>query len=349
MQNIYLLSDPDLPHVADAMKKDIHVNEEFESPDCELTEDILRKIATSCQTEYFYVIASNKVISFPDFDFSFKPEEWDKEYVQVWNNEKTVRMFNKNVVMKNPLRFSDDAYYSGRVKLKDNAGKIYQDVTSNWDIIFLSYDEADADENFNKLKDRFPRIKRVQKIKGIYEAHKAAARLSTTSMFFVVDADAEVVPEFKFDFEPNIYAQDAVHIWHSKNPINDLEYGYGGVKLFPTQLVLDYIGKPIDFTTSVAKNIKVMKSVSNITKFNTDPFSTWRSAFRECVKLSTQQTMESTERLGTWCTVGSDRQYGDFAIAGANEGMTFGLDNTNQPEMLGLINDFVWLEKRFSN
>ena len=26
--------------------------------------------------------------------------------------------------------------------------------------------------------------------------------------------------------------------------------------------------------------------VSNITAFNTDPFNTWRSAFRECTKLA---------------------------------------------------------------
>ena len=29
------------------------------------------------------------------------------------------------------------------------------------------------------------------------------------------------------------------HVWRSKNPVNELVYGYGGVKLLPTKLTLD--------------------------------------------------------------------------------------------------------------
>ena len=28
-------------------------------------------------------------------------------------------------------------------------------------------------------------------------------------------------------------------VWRSKNPVNELVYGYGGVKLLPTKLTLD--------------------------------------------------------------------------------------------------------------
>ncbi len=50
-----------------------------------------------------------------------------------------------------------------------------------------------------------------------------------------------------------------------------------------------------------------------------------------------------------WCTVGGDSEFGEFAIMGANEGREYGLQNINQPELLGLINDFSWLEEKFSN
>ena len=41
-----------------------------------------------------------------------------------------------------------------------------------------------------------------------------------------------------------------------------------------------------DMTTSISPKFKLMQDVSNITAFNVDEFSTWRSAFRECCKLA---------------------------------------------------------------
>ena len=60
-------------------------------------------------------------------------------------------------------------------------------------------------------------------------------------------------------------------------PINDLVYGYGGVKLFPTQALRDAKDWRIDFTTSVANKegqkgaFKALPKISNTTAFNTDP------------------------------------------------------------------------------
>jgi hypothetical protein len=50
-----------------------------------------------------------------------------------------------------------------------------------------------------------------------------------------------------------------------------------------------------------------------------------------------------------WCTVGENSEFGEFAIMGANEGREYGTKYINQPEMIGLINDFSWLEEKFSN
>ncbi len=346
-QQVYLLSDPEIDFVSDNIRKNTFINHTFLSPDSELTEEILSSMAKMCPTDYFYVIASNQEIIFPNFDFSFKPEVWDKDYVHIWNNDKTVRLFNKLNVLKNPSRYTDDAYFSGRVRLKNTFLKLYE--YPERDIIFLSYDEANADKNWEALKARFPRAKRLHGVKGIFDAHRQAAKLASSGMFYVVDADAEIVPDFKFNYSPSAYIQGTVHVWHSRNPVNDLEYGYGGVKLFPTHLLLNYEGSPLDFTTNVSKHFKVMKTVSNVTHFNTDPFSAWRAGFRECTKLSCKDDAESAERLEAWCTLGADREFGDFVIAGANEGKSYGTAHKDQPELLGLINDFTWLEQRFSN
>ena len=71
-------------------------------------------------------------------------------------------------------------------------------------------------------------------------------------------------------------------------PINDLEYGYGGVKLFPRIATINVdVDKP-DMTTSISSKFIFMFTISNITAFNVDEFSTWRSAFRECAKLASK-------------------------------------------------------------
>ena len=223
-----------------------------------------------------------------------------------------------------------------------------------YDIIFISYNEKTADENYTKLKNRFPQTKRVHGIKGIHHAHKEAAKKTDTDMFWVVDGDADIEDDFNFDHEVSVYEKDIVHVWQSKNPINNLIYGYGGVKLLPRQLTLDMDMTSVDMTMSISDKFKVIKEVSNVTAFNTDPFNTWKSAFRECVKLASRPIgsgyeEETEDRLITWCNVGVDKLYGEHCILGAQAGRQYGLANIANPEALAKINDFDWLHNKFTN
>jgi hypothetical protein len=217
-----------------------------------------------------------------------------------------------------------------------------------YDIVFISYQETNADENFSLLKEKFSSIKRVHNVKGIHQAHIAAAKKCFTKMFWIVDGDAQLVDNFNFDYEVDKWNLETVHVWSSQNPINDLIYGYGGVKLFPRQLTINMDTNNLDMTTSITNKFKAMPTVSNITVFNTSPIEAWRSAFRECAKLSSkiidrQIDDETNERLHTWCTVGEDRPYGKYAIAGAIAGKKYGYTNKDNPTALKLINDFEWL------
>lgn len=219
-----------------------------------------------------------------------------------------------------------------------------------YDIVFISYEEPGADKNYNALKQRFPTAKRVHGVKGIHQAHIAAAKKCFTKMFWVVDADADILPEFDFSYEVPKHQLDHVHVWRSVNPINNLVYGYGGIKLLPRQLTANMDTSKPDMTTSISSKFKPMEEISNITAFNTDPFNTWKSAFRECAKLSAkiidrQKTEETDERLKTWTTVGHDRPFGKYALDGARAGMEFGSTNSDD---FKLINNFEWLKEQFN-
>lgn len=221
-----------------------------------------------------------------------------------------------------------------------------------YDIIFISYQEPNANENWNSLKQRFPIAKRIHGVQGIHQAHIAAAKKSLTKMCWIVDGDAKIVDDFNFSYNVPDHQLDHVHVYHSINPINDLIYGYGGVKLFPKDLTLSMNVNTTDMTTSISNKFKTIPQIANITAFNTDPFNTWKSAFRECAKLASrsinrQNEEETDARLETWTTVGSNRKFGEFSISGACAGREYGHACRNNPDALKLINDFNWLEKRF--
>jgi hypothetical protein len=216
-----------------------------------------------------------------------------------------------------------------------------------YDIIFICYKEPNAEKNFSLLKERFPLAKKIEGVKGIHQAHLAAARKSFTKMFWVVDADAVVLGDFNFNYQPDDYNLDTVHVWSSRNPLNKLEYGYGGVKLLPKKLTLAMDLTAPDMTTSISTKFKAMDVVSNITAFNTDPFSSWRSAFRECAKLSSriirgQVDAETDLRLSTWVSI-ANGEYSAECLEGASAGKRYGITFANNPTELAKINDFDWL------
>lgn len=240
------------------------------------------------------------------------------------------------------------------------------------DVFFLSYNEPYADENYARLKELVPNARRVNGVKGFAAAHQECARRSFTNNFYVVDSDAIIVEDFDFSFTPSKYntwwyapESNYICVWSSINPINDLIYGHGGVKILPKQPLLVDNKDVIDFTTGFGLATKVFEKVSNITAFNYDEFNTFRSAYRECAKLSANLTnreimdkltpeeaikirKEAEYRLHIWTTVGSDRKFGKHCITGALEGKKYGLSSADDTTKLKLINDYEWMRNEFN-
>jgi len=220
-----------------------------------------------------------------------------------------------------------------------------------YDIVFISYNEFNATENWQRLVSRFPFAKRVHGVKGIHQAHITAAKKCYTDMIWIVDGDAHILNSFDFSYKTKDL--DYVHVWRSQNPINDLVYGNGGVKLFPRLLTEHMDTSKPDMTTSISTKFKKMDEISNVNSFNTDPFNTWKSAFRECCKLASkvidrQKTDETDQRLHAWCTLGHGKTFGEYAIAGAKQGAAYGKEHAGNIDALRMINDFAWLEQRFN-
>jgi hypothetical protein len=315
-------------------------------------DDYLTALETS-NTEMFWMLPPEiNVDSNFKFDLYFSHNQWFER--------ETNHVFMNGTAWDGVALVSKKSLITEReINMRFFASKKQYDVVAStpteYDIVFISKDEEHADTSYVNLTQRFPRAMRVHGVEGIHAAHIEAAKLCDTDMIWIVDADAEIIDKFAFDYYVPAYDPDSrktVHVWKSQNPINGLVYGYGAVKLLPRELTLNMDTTTADMTTSISPLFKSINRISNITKFNTDEFTTWRSAFRECVKLSARaidgQLDEETEfRLNAWCTRGKDKQFGNAAINGASHGKQYGEHNRGNIEALRKINDFKWLRNQF--
>jgi len=302
-------------------------------------------------TKMFWVIWDDIEFNYSLNLSDYRASKWDDKYVHIFKNDNTfngVCLFPKNLNPSN-REFSRRFFIQRKEVDKVLSTPKYQDTA--FDVVFISYDESNADENFAILKQKVPNAKRIHGVNGIHNAHIEAAKIANSSMFYVVDGDAVIEDTFEFNKNISEFERDTVYVWRSKNPINDLEYGYGGVKLLPTKYTLMLDKNTTDMSTSISGKFKPMPDISNLSQFNTDPFSTWKSAFRECAKLASkaidrQENNETNKRLEIWTTVGHNRPFGEYSIKGARAGKEFGL--SNKTDIL-LINDFSWLRKKFED
>jgi|LakMenE01Jun11ns_1017448.scaffolds.fasta_scaffold9841145_2 hypothetical protein len=319
-------------------------------------DEYLNAIETAT-TDMFWVVWKEVVVN-SKFKFDFKVPKYEQHIPHVFKNGK---FFDGICIFPRTVKVTQREF-ENRFYVEKKEIDIVASIPRIFDIFFISYNESNADENYKALLTKVPFAKRIHGVKGIHQAHLQAAKESTSEMFWIVDGDAQVLEDFEFtvpqipyyNLQERNHFNETVHVWKSQNPINNLTYGYGGIKLFPKKLTLNMdLTKP-DMTTSISNNFKVMPTVSNITQFNTDPFTTWRSAFRECVKLSSNvidryYDKETDHRLQIWCTEGIENKYGEYAIDGAIEGKKYGENNIGNLQALSKINDFDWLKDKFEN
>lgn len=221
------------------------------------------------------------------------------------------------------------------------------------DIIFISYNESNADKNWVELKSRFPGAKRVHGVSGIANAHKQAAEKSSSEFFFVVDGDNRIKKDFDFSVEGLTLKENTLYVWRCHNPINDLIYGYGAVKLYNKKLLLNRVeGQYLDLATTVTEHYKIVPVVASETHFFHTKEEAWRGAFRESVKLSSEMILrqkndETKQRLERWKVVNPSYKNSLWCLKGVNDGLAFSKRLKENEDLKSLINDFDWLKEQF--
>ena len=221
-------------------------------------------------------------------------------------------------------------------------------TTPDMDVIFISYDEPSSEKRFNDLLLKAPRAKWVKNVKGQTEAYHAAAQLCETAYFFAVFPKLEIVDSFNFDFQPDRLKNACHYMFNCRNPVNGLEYGHGAVLLYNKKLTLQTTDPGLDFTLSAPHTDAPILSAINY--FNETPWLSWRTAFREVLKLKqiadNKPTVESNYRLKKWCVEGTGKN-AEWCLRGAQDADQYYDDHRDDTDKLQLSYDFQWLKEYY--
>ena len=217
------------------------------------------------------------------------------------------------------------------------------------DIVFLSNGESGADENYEHLlnvtKGLKNRVVRVDGVNGRVAAYHAAAEASQTSWMFTVFAKLRVNSKFDWTWQPDRLQVPKHYIFYASNPVNGLVYGHQAMIAYNKQITLGNMGKGLDFTLD--SEHEVVEINSGVAKYNTDECSTWRTSFREAIKLRLDDSTISRHRLKVWSTVG-EGDFAQYSINGALDAVEYFEQVNGKLDKLRLSYDWPWLQEYFN-
>jgi hypothetical protein len=219
----------------------------------------------------------------------------------------------------------------------------------NLDIVYISNGEPDEqrwyDELLSVTKKKVADIAWIRGVNGRANAYKAAAAASTTPWFFAVFAKLQVSSEFDWSWQPDYFQEPKHYIFNSRNAVNGLEYGHQGMIAYNRRLVLETVDSGLDFTLSKAH--EVVPILSGVAHFNQNPWMTWRTAFREVIKLKQFQsetpTVETAHRLKVWLTK-AEGLHSEWCLRGAADAVEYYDSVEGDFNKLMLSYEWNWLQ-----
>lgn len=216
------------------------------------------------------------------------------------------------------------------------------------DIIFFSNGEIGADENYEHLlfmtAGMDNRVVRIDGVQGRVASQHAAANASETPWYFLVNAKLRVNKKFDFGWQPDRLQIPKHYIFLATNPVNGLEYGHQAIVANNKTLTLNTQVKGLDFTMD--SEHEVVNVNSGIGMFNTSEWDTWRTSFREVIKLRNSDSEESKERLTAWLNIGNG-DFAQYSLQGAKDAVEYYESVNGDFEKLKLSYDWPWLRDYF--
>lgn len=272
----------------------------------------------------------------------------DNEPLSLWNDNKDILITSAGgsriVAPKEANKYTKTELYDYPF-IKTN--KVLTE-SKPLDIVFFSNGETGADENYEHLlfltAGMGNRVVRVDGVQGRVASQHAAANTSDTPWYFLVNAKLRVNKKFDFSWQPDRLQIPKHYIFLATNPVNGLEYGHQAIVANNKILTLNTDVKGLDFTMD--SEHEVVNINSGIGMYNTSPWDTWRTAFREVIKLRNSDTEENTLRLDAWLNK-AEGNFAEYSLSGAKDAIEYYELVNGNFDQLKLSYDWPWLKAKF--
>lgn len=218
------------------------------------------------------------------------------------------------------------------------------------DIIFISNGEPIADKNYEHLLEVTSKlgvknsVKRIKDVNGRVASQHAAANISSTSWYFLVNGKVRVSETFDWSWQPDRLQKQKHYIFTVTNPVNGLEYGHQAIVANNKHLTLTTQMQGLDFTLDSLHEVVNMNC--GVALYNTDAWTAWRTAFRESIKLSCNKDEVSKDRLARWISDGVG-DYAEYSKQGALDGIAYYDSVNGELDKLLLTYDWVWIRNYY--
>ncbi|MFD7501419.1 hypothetical protein [Streptomyces sp. NPDC059850] len=223
---------------------------------------------------------------------------------------------------------------------------------SEYDAVFLSYDEPMADALHSRLHRTLGgTVKRLHGVHGMRRAYRLCAEIVDREQFFLADGDFAIDTSFDPAAVEPIDEDVSMRVWRATNPVNGLTYGYGGLKLI-RRSALRGMGQAVDVLAALPGRVEFARETAGVTRFNQSPFHAWKAGFRECAMLERGSEYgmadgDARQRVHAW-TNSHSGEFAAYAAAGSRDGVAFARQAARFPQRFDHLNDPAWLRARFT-
>lgn len=228
------------------------------------------------------------------------------------------------------------------------------------DVFYISYDELNREVNWDRVLRMHSDAKHVHGVKGFDSAHRCCAVASTTSRFVTIDGDNWLNDDALLQELDDTGIEDVCFSFKSRNLINGLEYGNGGIKVWQKETLLASRTHEKADSTDFCWDIRYyqVNHAGSTTVQNCTPYQAWRAGYREGIKMSQVDGKackdlvneirnifrSNLSRLHVWCTIGRDVENGIWAMLGSRQAI---FDQMRHPIPHTHINDYDWFRSRW--
>lgn len=219
------------------------------------------------------------------------------------------------------------------------------------DVVFISNGEPAAAENYQYLEmvlrkhGQGNRLIWINQVNGRVESQHAAAYAAETPWYFLVNGKLKINEKFDWGWQPDRLQQAKHYIFTATNPVNGLEYGHQAIVANNRELTLQTVAQGLDFTLDSLHT--VVNANSGVAVYNTDPWTTWRTAFRESIKLRNNTDAISAERLQAWLSPGTGA-HAEWSQRGAQAGVAYWESVDGDLDKLMLSYDWAWIKQYYN-